>query len=190
LHDQSNPFLICDEPAPKKPKLRIKKPICSDDRYDIIREKFYKKILAPMVGASELAFRLLCRKYGATLAYTPMMSSDRFAVDPSYREEEFQTVPADRPLVAHFSANNPEVFLAAAKHVENHCDAIGDYISQTSMHDPYSFIPFLCRPKSRLPAASRAQWALRFLSSGGGGSTSSPADGADALDELIYPCVR
>jgi len=84
----------------------------------------YKRILAPMVGASELAFRLLCRRYGATLAYTPMMSSDRFAVDPLYREQEFQTVPEDRPLVAHFSANDPDVFLAAAKHVEHTCDAI------------------------------------------------------------------
>lgn len=82
-------------------------------------------ILAPMVGASELAFRLLCRRYGATLAYTPMISSDRFAVDAKYRAEEFQTTPEDRPIVAHFSANNPEVFLAAAKHVENYCDAIG-----------------------------------------------------------------
>jgi tRNA-dihydrouridine synthase 1 len=54
-----------------------------------------------------------------------MISSDRFAVDAKYREEEFQTVAADRPLVAHFSANNPEVFLAAAKHVESFCDAIG-----------------------------------------------------------------
>lgn len=86
----------------------------------------YQRILAPMVGASELAFRLLCRKYGATLAYTPMMSSDRFAVDPLYREQEFQTVPEDRPLVAHFSANDPDVFLAAAKHVEHACDAIGN----------------------------------------------------------------
>ena len=83
-----------------------------------------KYILAPMVGASELAFRLLCRKYGTSLAYTPMINSDKFAVDEAYRREEYQTTSQDRPVVAHFSANNPQAFLAAAKHVEDHCDAI------------------------------------------------------------------
>lgn len=84
----------------------------------------HKYILAPMVGASELPFRLLCRRYGAQLAYTPMISSERFAVDEEYRKIEFQTTPEDRPLVAHFSANNPRTFLAAAKLVESQCDAI------------------------------------------------------------------
>ena len=65
----------------------------------------YKFILAPMVGASELPFRLLCRKYGATLAYTPMMHSDSFVRSEDYRTREFQTSPEDRPLVAHFAAN-------------------------------------------------------------------------------------
>jgi len=68
---------------------------------------------------------LLCRRYGAQLAYTPMISSDRFAVEEEYRKLEFQTTPADRPLVAHFSANDPRTFLAAAKLVESQCDAIG-----------------------------------------------------------------
>jgi tRNA-dihydrouridine synthase 1 len=77
-----------------------------------------------MVGGSELAFRLLCRRYGADLAYTPMINSERFAVDEEYRKSEFQTTPEDRPLVAHFSANNPEIFLQAARHVEHLCDAI------------------------------------------------------------------
>jgi len=86
-----------------------------------------KYTLAPMVNASELAFRLLCRKYGATLAYTPMINSEKFAVDAEYRKEEFQTTPQDRPLVAHFSANNAELFLQAVKHVEKHCDAIGKH---------------------------------------------------------------
>ena len=87
-------------------------------------------IVAPMVGGSELAFRLLCRKYGATIAYTPMMSSERFAVDEEYRKTEFQTTPEDRPLVAHFSANDPKVFLQAALLVQDKCDAIGKWLSR------------------------------------------------------------
>ena len=86
----------------------------------------FQYILAPMVGASELPFRLLCRKYGAQLAYTPMMSSEKFAVDEDYRKTEFQTNPEDRPLVAHFSGNNADTMLKAAKYVESHCDAIGE----------------------------------------------------------------
>lgn len=100
----------------------------SDDhiqRQDRKRLPNYQYILAPMVGGSELAFRLLCRRYGATLAYTPMINSERFAVDSLYREEIFQTTPEDRPVVAHFGGNNPDVMLAAAKHVEMNCDAIG-----------------------------------------------------------------
>lgn len=84
----------------------------------------YRYILAPMVGASELAFRLLCRKYGATLAYTPMICSKRFARDEAYRKAEFQTIPEDRPLVVHFSANDPEDFASSAALVQHQCDAI------------------------------------------------------------------
>lgn len=91
-------------------------------------------ILAPMVGASELAFRLLCRKYGATLAYTPMMDAARFANDESYRRSELGLVTSnnnstidthhDRPLVCHFSANTPEDFSKAAMAAAPYCDAI------------------------------------------------------------------
>ena len=37
---------------------------------------------------------------------------------------EFQTIPQDRPLVCHFSANDPEHFARAASLVEPYCDAI------------------------------------------------------------------
>lgn len=84
----------------------------------------HKYILAPMVGASELAFRILCRKYGTQLAYTPMMSSEKFATDENYRKSEFQTIPEDRPLVCHFEANDPAHFAAAAKLCEHLCDAV------------------------------------------------------------------
>ena len=84
----------------------------------------HRYILAPMVGASELAFRLLCRRYGTQLAYTPMMSAQKFASSQTYREDEFHTCPQDRPLVCHFAANNPEDFAQAARLVESSCDAI------------------------------------------------------------------
>ena len=86
----------------------------------------HKYVLAPMVGGSELAFRLLCRRYAARslLCYTPMMDSGRFASEAAYREELFQTCAADRPLVAHFSGNDPATLLAAARLVEDQVDAV------------------------------------------------------------------
>jgi tRNA-dihydrouridine synthase 1 len=94
------------------------------DRIAALKLPNPKYICAPMVGGSELAFRLLCRRYGCTLAYTPMISSARFPLDEQYREEEFQVTDQDRPLVAHFSGNNPDEMLASAKLVEHRCDAI------------------------------------------------------------------
>lgn len=84
----------------------------------------HKYIVAPMVGASELPFRLLCRKYGAQLVYTPMMIAEQFANSKEYRKTEFQTCSFDRPLVCHFAANDPESFAKAAKKAEPYCDAI------------------------------------------------------------------
>jgi hypothetical protein len=121
-------------------------------------------ILAPMVGASELAFRLLCRRYGATLAYTPMINSDRFAHDPQYRSEEFQSTISDKPVVAHFSANDPQTFLAAAKLVEDHCDAIGKKC--LSIESGMLFIYFLvARSELRMPTKSCLCWPFWLVPS-------------------------
>lgn len=90
----------------------------------IMKEIDVSRICAPMVGGSELAFRLLTRRYGCSLAYTPMISSSRFPLEQEYRDQEFQTTPEDRPLVAHFSANDPQQLLQSALLVQNECDAI------------------------------------------------------------------
>lgn len=50
-----------------------------------------KFIVAPMVDNSELPFRMLCRKYGAEAAYTPMLHSRIFTETEKYRSEEFTT---------------------------------------------------------------------------------------------------
>ncbi|RHW72992.1 tRNA-dihydrouridine synthase 1 [Trypanosoma brucei equiperdum] len=107
-------------------------------------------VVGPMVDQSELPFRLLCRRYGATLAYTPMFHAKSFAQSAHYRQRYFSTttfpphsamesggnvaandstsndgaLDNDHPLFAQFCGNDPETVLAAARHVEDYCEAV------------------------------------------------------------------
>ncbi|XP_013593514.1 PREDICTED: tRNA-dihydrouridine(16/17) synthase [NAD(P)(+)]-like [Brassica oleracea var. oleracea] len=82
-----------------------------------------KYIVAPMVDNSELPFRLLCQKYGAQAAYTPMLHS-RIFTETDNRNKEFTTCEEDRPLFVQFCANDPDTLLEAAKKVEPYCDYV------------------------------------------------------------------
>ncbi|XP_009615425.1 uncharacterized protein LOC107798052 [Nicotiana tabacum] len=83
-----------------------------------------KLIVAPMVDNSELPFRMLCRKYGAEAAYTPMLHSRIFTETDKYRSLEFTTCKEDRPLFVQFCANDPDILLEAARRVEPYCDYV------------------------------------------------------------------
>ncbi|KAG8347754.1 putative Dihydrouridine synthase (Dus) [Trypanosoma vivax] len=104
-------------------------------------------VVGPMVDQSELPFRILCRRYGATLAYSPMLHAKSFAQSASYRKRYFSTTlplwnpslnetsdssgqgktnrqDCDHPLFVQFCGNDPETVLTAARYVEDYCEAV------------------------------------------------------------------
>lgn len=77
-----------------------------------------------MVGGSDLAFRLLCRRHGADIAYTEMLFAERLLYEPAYLQTRLRTCAADHPLVVQLAANSPTMLAAAAKLVEPMCEAV------------------------------------------------------------------
>ncbi len=85
-----------------------------------------KTVVAPMVEASELAWRMLARKYGADLCFTPMWHAGVFVRNERYRLDALQTCPEDRPLIVQFCANDPATLRRAVELTQEliDCDAV------------------------------------------------------------------
>lgn len=80
---------------------------------------------APMVGQSEPAFRMLVRRYGATVCTTPMIDAGGYARSAEYRREfPWFDEAGDRPLVAQLGGSHIPDLVESCRLVEPHCDAV------------------------------------------------------------------
>ena len=72
-------------------------------------------ILAPLAGYTDLAFRLLCREYGAALCYSEMISSHGLVYRQQNTFDLLQTVAEERPVNMQLFGAEPEIMGEAAK---------------------------------------------------------------------------
>lgn len=88
-------------------------------------------VAAPMVNQSDLPFRILVRRYNASLAYTQMLDPDRILNNQEYLEFHLRGLGEpglDRPVVVQFGSDNAANIVQAGKKIQSYCDGIGDYL--------------------------------------------------------------
>ena len=75
----------------------------------------YPVCLAPMVDMCDIAFRILCRRHGACVAWTGMVNSNAWNMSKTYQQNQIQVDPEDRPLVLQMSGAADTDLLTTAK---------------------------------------------------------------------------
>ena len=72
-----------------------------------------KNFLAPMAGISDLAFRTVCRSFGASLCYTEMISAKALTYKDKKTFSLLETSPEDAPLSVQLFSCEPDVLSEA-----------------------------------------------------------------------------
>ncbi len=81
-------------------------------------------ILAPMAGVTDVAFRLLCRRYGAGLAVTEMISANALARENAATLRLIDVVSEEKPRVIQLFGQNTDCLITSAKFCADKCEII------------------------------------------------------------------
>jgi len=83
-------------------------------------QKLKKPIIAiaPMAGYTDSAFRFICRKYGADVAYTEMISADALYYDSKKTLKMLEFNKKEKPVVCQLFGKRPDMFPKAVEIVE------------------------------------------------------------------------
>ncbi|KAM7542230.1 hypothetical protein Aperf_G00000004087 [Anoplocephala perfoliata] len=80
--------------------------------------------LPPIVPHPRLPFRLLVRRHGVDLTYSPMIMSGAFLHSEQARASDFTTCPSDRPMITQIACQSGPEFARCAAELANLCDGI------------------------------------------------------------------
>ena len=83
--------------------------------------EFYKNkvMLAPMAGVTDLAFRTICKEYGADLVASEMISSRGLHYKDKKTAALLKTNQTEAPLIVQLFGNNPVIMAESAKTLES-----------------------------------------------------------------------
>lgn len=81
-------------------------------------------ILSPMAGVTDVAFRILCKRYGAGLTYTEFVSGTAIVRGNDKTLKIIETSPIEKPVAVQLFGNNVDDVIEAAKLMENKFDII------------------------------------------------------------------
>lgn len=74
--------------------------------------------LAPMANVTNMPFRLMCRKYGASMTYSEMISSDAVVYESAKAFERGLSCEEERPFGIQIFGNSPSIVSRAALAIE------------------------------------------------------------------------
>ena len=82
--------------------------------------EFYKNkvMLAPMAGVTDLAFRTICKEYGADLVVSEMISSRGLHYKDKKTAALLKTNQTEAPLIVQLFGNDPVIMAESAKTLE------------------------------------------------------------------------
>ncbi|MFA4937354.1 MAG: tRNA-dihydrouridine synthase [Patescibacteria group bacterium] len=88
---------------------------------DLIMQNFWTKLtkpiiaLAPMAGVTDMAFRQMCKRFGADVIYTEFASTNALAYNSQKTKELIGFSKREQPVVCQIFGSDPKIYFKAVK---------------------------------------------------------------------------
>ena len=83
-----------------------------------------KAFLAPMADVNDLAYRILCKEYGAGMVYTQLISSSAIVRNDKKTSELLKTDKKEKPVAVQLFGDDPKEMAESARIIEDNFDVI------------------------------------------------------------------